>query len=377
MKEKVILLGDNLWSRALSRKYGLPLVAEKLPLLPRFIPTPILDILPEKERVRVPTGKINAAVHLGSYEVPYPIQVLFYQLPQRAKMELLRDYLNAYHGGERKVSNLKEWFLASFGRSMADLFFIPYNEKLWGTPLEKLSCSWAGDLNPRPSPEEIFFGSQGKTENLKTKEVDFSLREGERLLEDTEKHHLHVVEINTERKILKTEGKSYHYEELLSFIPLDRLLDLLKPKERVLELGREFLKKSPRTYLKAEAEECPSRRKVYFPYPAPPFTKFLCFEGGRLVVEIPGEEEIAEEETLSALRLMGFLKGKVRITGRVKSFLPLPTPEVKMMGEALLHNLEERGIFSLGIWGRWEYMGIEKEDRMVKETVSSLIGMES
>ncbi len=374
---KTILLGDSLWARVFSEIFNLPLISEKIPFLPRFLPSSILEILPKEERGKLSFAEINAAVYLGEYMIPYPLQLLFYELPQRAKMELLRDYLNAYHRRETRPSNLKEWFEASFGRSMAELFFIPYNEKLWGFPLERLSYAWAEDLNPRPSPEEVFFGSQGKMEALKKTPEVFALQEEDHIFREVKDYPGPVLEIELKERRLKTENQSFRYENLVSFIPLDRLLSLLKPAERIFQLAMEFLQKSPRFYLIAEADSCPPYRKVYFPHSPQPFSKFLCFQSGKVVVEVPGQEDVSAEEVFSALKHTGLLKGEVRKIKTVSSFLPLPTPETYMMREGVLHKLQNEGILSVGIWGRWEYMGAEKELSSVRDALSLLIGVES
>ncbi len=371
---ETILLGDALWARALSQGLNLPLISEKLPLLPRFLPQTVLKQLLREEGFLF--SEINAIVYLGEYTVPYPIQLLFYTLPQRAKMELLRDYLNAYHGRQSRPSNLKEWFLASFGRSMAELFFIPYNEKLWGVPLERLSYAWAEDLNPRPSPEKVFFGSQGKTEELKEATGVFALQQEDGFFREVKSYPGPVLEINFKERTLKTRNQDFRYEQLVSFIPLDRLLSLLKPQERIFQLGLEFLQRSPRAYLTAEMDECPHNRKIYFPLPPHPFSKFLCFERGRVVVELPGRRNFSPEKLFSALKKMGFLKGKTKNIRTIRSFLPIPTPEIYMMREGLLHRLKGMGIISVGIWGRWEYMGAEGELSSVRKSLGSLIGME-
>ncbi len=59
---------------------------------------------------------------------------------------------------------MKEWFLFTFGEGISSKYLIPYNEKVWNVPVEKLSMIWA-DRIPNPPPEDILRSSIGiKTE---------------------------------------------------------------------------------------------------------------------------------------------------------------------------------------------------------------------
>jgi protoporphyrinogen oxidase len=59
---------------------------------------------------------------------------------------------------------MKEWFLHTFGEGISNKYLIPYNEKVWNVPVEKLSMVWS-DRIPNPPPEDILKSSIGiKTE---------------------------------------------------------------------------------------------------------------------------------------------------------------------------------------------------------------------
>ena len=293
-------------------------------------------------------------------------------------MEILRDYINAYHSSNSGARNLEEWFLYRFGRAMSELFFIPYNTKLWGVSPNKLSHGWADDLNPRPNPEEIYFGSQGKLENLNykfpkiipTRSIKSMMREL-----PIEVKEARAIEINYREKILRTNLEEETYDLLISFIPLKELLGLLIPGENLFSLGRELLRESPRKVAKLRTTLSVPYHKIYFPLPPFPFLKIFSLEQ-EVILEIPGKE-IQVENIARLLVETGLISGEPIRAEVSDTYLPLPTQEVYMFRDGILERLRNEGIISTGMWGRWEYMGECREFSLITDEIDSLIGVES
>ncbi len=99
-----------------------------------------------------------AYVLLDGFFVPYPFENGIYVLPpeKRARygISLIRALMN--NRGERPA-NFLQWILGTFGEEVARDYLIPYNEKIWKRPLDKMSADWVyipGRL-PLPSLEDI------------------------------------------------------------------------------------------------------------------------------------------------------------------------------------------------------------------------------
>jgi protoporphyrinogen oxidase len=73
------------------------------------------------------------------------------------------DYLfNDHSALAENPTNLDEWFVGNFGAAMTDLYFRPYNEKIWNVALRDLSMSWSERI-PSPPPEDVVKGALGVT----------------------------------------------------------------------------------------------------------------------------------------------------------------------------------------------------------------------
>ena len=116
----------------------------------------VFSILPEKKWHKVSRlSKIN----LGSYEVDYPIEFSIQQIYRHDKelaYEIIQDFLNVQDDG--KYNNLEMWFRKKFGNRLCDLYFIPYNTKIWGRKPSEMSHDWVEDKLPIPNKQAFMDG---------------------------------------------------------------------------------------------------------------------------------------------------------------------------------------------------------------------------
>ena len=89
-------------------------------------------------------------------------------LPKKENFECLSSFVenlvNKQAGKQDLPKNLKEWFYYNFGKGIAEKYLIPYNEKIWKYPTEKMSLVWEGRI-PNPPVEDVIKSSIGiKTE---------------------------------------------------------------------------------------------------------------------------------------------------------------------------------------------------------------------
>lgn len=116
----------------------------------------VFDILDKKQWHKI-TRK--STVNLGSYNIDYPIEYSVRQIydydPDLA-FEITKDFLSAQD--DNRYLNLEEWFRKKFGNKLSDLYFIPYNTKIWGRPPMQMSSQWVQDKLPFPN-KKVFFES--------------------------------------------------------------------------------------------------------------------------------------------------------------------------------------------------------------------------
>ena len=70
-------------------------------------------------------------------------------------MSLLIACMIYFYKRNPNFSNFKEMLIAKFGRSIAEKFLIPYNEKLYATDINRLDVNAMGRFFPHADKEDI------------------------------------------------------------------------------------------------------------------------------------------------------------------------------------------------------------------------------
>ena len=80
----------------------------------------------------------RADVHTSQGITKFPFQLNLGGLPKELAIECANDYIENAYQKPRKVKNFEDWLLQSFGKKMCEVFFFPYNNKMWKRPLKSL-----------------------------------------------------------------------------------------------------------------------------------------------------------------------------------------------------------------------------------------------
>jgi protoporphyrinogen oxidase len=94
---------------------------------------------------------------MGTY-VKYPFEANLHPLPREAREECIQGVVDR---PTLKPRNFMEWIQSSFGEGIAKYYMVPYNEKIWKYPLDKMNTEWLGGRVPTPSVEEMRRGAEG------------------------------------------------------------------------------------------------------------------------------------------------------------------------------------------------------------------------
>lgn len=102
----------------------------------------------------------NSSVFMpNGKEIPYPIENHFYLLEQEIGKQIAADLVNMAREIGNLPSNFEEFLKGRFGETLYNLYFKPYNEKVWRRDLTKVPLSWLEGKLPMPTVEEIIFNN--------------------------------------------------------------------------------------------------------------------------------------------------------------------------------------------------------------------------
>ncbi len=91
----------------------------------------------------------------------YPFENDLASLPLEDNYECIKDFIfNPDKERYAQPSNMREWFLKTFGAGICERYLFPYNLKVWNIPVEALSMALAERI-PNPPPQDILKSALG------------------------------------------------------------------------------------------------------------------------------------------------------------------------------------------------------------------------
>jgi protoporphyrinogen oxidase len=195
--------------------------------------------------------------------VDFPFQKNIHQLPREEFIDCLHDLYFAAHATDTTPpANFKEMLYARLGRSIAEKFLIPYNEKLYACDLATLDQDAMGRFFPHAQLPDIIRNM--KTPDRASYNAQFTYPEGgaieyvKALASAVPPGALALDEpliaVDLARKVARTPRREIAFSRLVSSAPLPRLLSLCGlPHDRdvftwnkVLVFNLGFDRKGPR-----------------------------------------------------------------------------------------------------------------------------------
>lgn len=95
----------------------------------------------------------NAKIYFHGKYISYPFELSLCELPIEEAIECVYDFILSQQGKEPQ--NFRDWLTWNFGKGVADYYMIPYNEKIWAYPLDKMETQWMQGKMPLPEKKEI------------------------------------------------------------------------------------------------------------------------------------------------------------------------------------------------------------------------------
>jgi len=338
----------------------------------------------------------KASIYTQGRLIPYPFQANIAGLPPEIVKECLIGFIETLkqetppHEGEL---SFLDWALQTFGAGVAKYFMLPYNQKLWKIPLTELGSDWVSWSIPKPTLDEFLNGALG----IKNRDFGYNptflypkqggiaqlpLAFAQRL--DRAAIHLNAAAVRIDeeaRHVYFADGASASYRALISTLPLKTLVAMLAHAPENVRAAADRLR-SVTVYdinIGVDRADLSDQHWLYFPEPeyafyrvgfpsnfsntvAPPGCSSMYVEVSAFPDEYLSDEWLGEH-ILDGLRRSGLLRPSdtilvwdaVRIECGYVLYDLSRSAALKTIGV----YLEQRGIFSVGRYGAWEYNSME------------------
>jgi len=319
----------------------------------------------------------DSRIHWKGELVDFPFQKNIHQLPKPDFIDALYDL---YFRDDAEPTNFREMLYAKFGRSIAEMFLVPYNEKLYATDLANLDVDAMGRFFPYADVDDVVRNFR-KADNTSYNST-FTYPEGgaiqyvNALMQGVDADRLSLDErverIDLEARIAHTSARrAIRYEHLVSSAPFPSLLSMTglehDPADfswnKVLVFNLGFDRKGPEGV-----------HWIYFPQRELSFYRLGFYDNifgtdrMSMYVEIglaqdaPVDVEGARRRVLEDLAACGVVDGHALVSWHSVVLDPAYvhiTSRSNAEVARLKAELAAHGVHSIGRYGSWTYCSIE------------------
>jgi len=314
--------------------------------------------------------------------IDFPFQKNIHQLPREDFLSALHDL---YFRESGEPANFREMLYAKFGRSIAEMFLVPYNEKLYATDLASLDVDAMGRFFPYADIDEVI--RQFKATDNRSYNSTFTYPEGgaiqyvHAIMQGVDPAKLSLEErverIDLETKTAFTSrGREIIFEHLISSAPFPALLQM----SEIAHEPSDFTWNQVLVFnLGFDRKGLEDVHWVYFPQRELSFYRLGFYDNifgtdrMSMYVEI-GLEHGAEVDVAAAkarvledLERCGVVDGHELVSWHSVLLDPAYVHITKRsIAEVarLREELASRGVHSIGRYGAWTYCSIE--DNMIE-----------
>lgn len=103
----------------------------------------------------------NAKILMNERLLGYPIENYLYQLPEKIIRTITGELIAILKEGNKHAiyDNFEDFLLGKFGNTLYNLYFGPYNRKIWNTDISKVPLEWLDGKLPMPQIEEVILSN--------------------------------------------------------------------------------------------------------------------------------------------------------------------------------------------------------------------------
>ena len=197
---------------------------------------PLVDLCVGKDNLATATR--SAWIESSGIQTPYPYQMYLHGRSPEVIAECIKGFVTRTQT-RRQPHMFPEWVESAFGSGFGKHFFYPYQRKIFSYPPRKLTATWTGRFVPKTDLSTIIRGAltPHTADNIGYNATFLYPKAGgintliTGLVKQIRKPLLTgfcVTKIDTVHKIITFDnGHQEPYEQLVSTLPLDNLLNML------------------------------------------------------------------------------------------------------------------------------------------------------
>ncbi|MEM2613361.1 MAG: NAD(P)-binding protein [Nitrososphaerota archaeon] len=338
--------------------------------------------------------------------VPYPFENGIFVLPLEERAEALISLIEAIisRKSDWRPRTLKDWAYNFFGKYIAEKYLIPYNLKIWKRNIDDIDIDWL--FTPGRVPiadwrsvvksaigiptvgyaEQYFFyyPSYGGIQTL----FNFVINEAKKLGVNII-NNFKVTEIRRSGEEWIINGK-LRARNLISTIPINEIVKAMNAPSDIIKASEKLDYNKLLVTGVALKKQAPDQHWIYVPDPKIILHRYAWISNyspknapekrSTLITEVtfPSNVKVNIEESVNRiitdLKYLNILSDEEILF--TKAWLheygyPIHKADTKKARKKILQWLNEQGIISIGRWGSWRYLNMDKVYEDILKSVQS------
>lgn len=316
----------------------------------------------------------NSTVYLNNeLEIPYPIENHAYMLGDELLNKVILDLLNIYKKGNSEFTNFEEFLKGRFGETLYNLYFQPYNYKVWRRSLAGVPLSWLEGKLPMPSVQEIIYNNINHIEERTFVHSSFFYPQkgGSQFVADRLSQGLNIV-YDTHIKSIERKDSGWIINDSIfdgviycgniKQIPslLNKSVDLssyVEPIEKLEYHG------TTAVFCEIDANEY---SWIYLPSKEYESHRIICTGNfsssnnapGKMTASIEFTDFISKEEIKENLKRMPY--SPLYLSHHYEKYTyPIQNKDTRCIIKSLKQKLEGQNFYLLGRFAEWEYYNMD------------------
>lgn len=331
----------------------------------------------DRERDFVKADRHSAVCLQDGKFVDYPIENHVYQLDAETQRHFYEDVHAMMERGVDAPANFDEFLRGRFGETLYNLYFRPYNLKVWRRDLRKVPLSWLEGKLPMPTPREMLDANKTHLEEKSFVHSTFYYEKqgGSQFIADTlaknlnVKYNADVVAIKKEScgvSVCLADGTQERFDALVfcgNIKELPRMLQGIEFGDLAFEIER--LESHGTTAVFCETDPIPYSW-FYQPSPHHQSHRFICTGNfsstnnapGKMTCTVEFTDEIDVAEIKAQLEKMPY--HPKYLTHRYHKYTyPIQHKNTREMIHGVKSLLARNKVFLCGRFAEWEYFNMD------------------
>lgn len=326
----------------------------------------------DKEQDFVKADRRSAVCMEDGSFVDYPIENHVYQLDAKIQHGFIEDLKSLICNPPPEPKNFDEFLLQRFGRTLYELYFHPYNAKIWRRDLSQVPISWLKGKLPMPTVEEMLFANMNHIEEKQFVHSTFYYEKqgGSQFIADTLARDL-IIETNSDIIDLRKKGNVW----LVNGCPFDLVVFCGNIKElqfiiKGVDIGGytneiEKLESHGTTAVFCETNPTPYSW-FYQPSEQHQSHRFICTGNfshtnnapGKMTCTVEFTDLISKDEIIRQLRKMPYNPQYVTHHYSPMTY-PIQSQSTRGMIQSIKKDLASQNLFLCGRFAEWEYYNMD------------------